>query len=830
MTRPGYAGLVCALAFVSGLVLPLPAFSQSGLSQNSGINASDTWAAFDLSVQSQSTINNTIQFFNPLTQSNATTYTLSGVPRTYHIELGFDSNGGAVMNLWPTGAPPDPTASDTSLVSMIRFAKGTFTIFDQNGAAIPSLPVASSVVDQNGVATITGTVPALNPLDWLGCNPLCSIFGSLVVPNIQTAAQATNSQLSYSGADAVLAGPTHTMSNVTSNATWTYASSGSVWLAQQATFYTNTPKNSSTRTLSFSNMSWNDNATNDATRIATGYKGTAPPAPTTATPPTITPATDPRCVPFLTNLGGPQNIAFSHGFLSNACVWERMVPWLNQDFRFGLELIPTYASRGLVGIASQGSQLVSDITTATGSNYILLGHSAGGLVSRVAAQHFQNLNPPINPAPVSGVITLDTPHQGAPIAGLPVGFVNNLVTGDATLLYDAFGCTSPSNFICLVASLYFSAATDLVEIGSLPDLVPGSPFLTNLNSQTENFLRAAVVGNTPRRFISTRVVNTFIFGNVCNPEDTCGERNWALFTEVLYDVIFSAWLFAEFDCILCDDPTFCSVADNLLNAWVTMDIVDFDYNFMTAPDFTHGQDGIVPSPSQNYPSTTAIQYPVSDADSHSAATHSDKSRHALDQALSLPPFLVPTQASCSFSVSPSSFATPSAATTSTFSVIAGGGCQWSAVSQNPWISITSGSGTSNGTVSFSVLANSDPFPRSGTITVGNGNASTTFTVQQSALCTYALSPETIAIPPGGGSATVNVSTPAGCPWLAIPNPTATWLSITAGGSGTGSGSFTVTAAANPGDGPNRHSLGHGSDRNGHLGQPNWHTRNGNGHG
>jgi hypothetical protein len=45
----------------------------------------------------------------------------------------------------------------------------------------------------------------------------------------------------------------------------------------------------------------------------------------------------------------------------------------------------------------------------------------------------------------------------------------------------------------------------------------------------------------------------------------------------------------------------------------------------------------------------------------------------------------------------------------------------------------------------------------------------------------------------------NVSTPMGCPWVAIPNPTATWISITAGGSGTGSGSFTLSAAPNPGD-------------------------------
>jgi hypothetical protein len=132
--RPSSLARCSTLLTLLVALSPIPVHCQSGPSQNSGISSSDTWAAFDLSVQTQATINNTTQFFNPVTQSNATTYTLSGVPRTYHIELGFDVNGGAVMNLWPTGASPDPAASDTSLISMIRFANGSFTIFDSRTA------------------------------------------------------------------------------------------------------------------------------------------------------------------------------------------------------------------------------------------------------------------------------------------------------------------------------------------------------------------------------------------------------------------------------------------------------------------------------------------------------------------------------------------------------------------------------------------------------------------------------------------------------------------------------------------------------------------------
>ena len=66
----------------------------------------------------------------------------------------------------------------------------------------------------------------------------------------------------------------------------------------------------------------------------------------------------------------------------------------------------------------------------------------------------------------------------------------------------------------------------------------------------------------------------------------------------------------------------------------------------------------------------------------------------------------------------------------------GTGCAWSATANVPWLSITAGaSGTGNGTVQFSVAANTDPTPRAGTLTV----AGQTFTVNQAAAsvsCSY----------------------------------------------------------------------------------------------
>src|SRR5271163_2084992 len=126
-----------ALCLLAALFLLFVAPARAQLSQNSGINTADTWVTFDLVVQTQATVNNSIPFTNPQTNATATTYSLAAKPRTFHVEIGYDTTGVVVMNLWPTGTPPNPITDDAGLVSMIRFASGNITVFDQNGVALP---------------------------------------------------------------------------------------------------------------------------------------------------------------------------------------------------------------------------------------------------------------------------------------------------------------------------------------------------------------------------------------------------------------------------------------------------------------------------------------------------------------------------------------------------------------------------------------------------------------------------------------------------------------------------------------------------------------------
>jgi len=86
-----------------------------------------------------------------------------------------------------------------------------------------------------------------------------------------------------------------------------------------------------------------------------------------------------------------------------------------------------------------------------------------------------------------------------------------------------------------------------------------------------------------------------------------------------------------------------------------------------------------------------------------------------------------TTTGCSYSLSPTSAIVTAFPGTGSFSINTGAGCSWTAVSNNPWITITGGSsGTGNGVVDFSFASNKAITPRTGTITAGGQ----TFTLTQ----------------------------------------------------------------------------------------------------
>ena len=147
---------------------------------------------------------------------------------------------------------------------------------------------------------------------------------------------------------------------------------------------------------------------------------------------------------------------------------------------------------------------------------------------------------------------------------------------------------------------------------------------------------------------------------------------------------------------------------------------------------------------------------------------------------------------CTFAISPQTQSLPASGGDGSVSVTAGSGCAWTAASGAPWITIVSGaSGSGNGSVSFRAAATNGP-ARTGTLTI----AGRTFTLNQGADCTIALSSTSATQPAAGGTGTFDVRTAQGCGWTSASN--APWLTVTAGGSGEGNGTVRYSAAGNTG--------------------------------
>jgi hypothetical protein len=155
-------------------------------------------------------------------------------------------------------------------------------------------------------------------------------------------------------------------------------------------------------------------------------------------------------------------------------------------------------------------------------------------------------------------------------------------------------------------------------------------------------------------------------------------------------------------------------------------------------------------------------------------------------------------APCTYSINPSSQSIAAAGGAGTnVGVTAGNGCAWTAATSDTWITITSGaSGNGNGTVGFTIAANSGG-ARTGTLAI----AGQTFTVNQAAAppapCTYSINPSSQSIAAAGGAGTsIGVTAGNGCAWTAATSDT--WITITSGASGNGNGTVGFTIAANSG--------------------------------
>ena len=147
-------------------------------------------------------------------------------------------------------------------------------------------------------------------------------------------------------------------------------------------------------------------------------------------------------------------------------------------------------------------------------------------------------------------------------------------------------------------------------------------------------------------------------------------------------------------------------------------------------------------------------------------------------------------ASCAFSISPTSMQqAPFAGANGSSTVTTSDGCAWTATSNTPWITVTSGAqGTTSGEVTFTVAPSTATSQRLGSLTI----AGRTFAVTQVGnTCSYVLTPASPTIGGEGGTGSITVGTASGCPWTATT--TQSWISVSGTGTASGSASYTVSA-------------------------------------
>ena len=146
----------------------------------------------------------------------------------------------------------------------------------------------------------------------------------------------------------------------------------------------------------------------------------------------------------------------------------------------------------------------------------------------------------------------------------------------------------------------------------------------------------------------------------------------------------------------------------------------------------------------------------------------------------------------SFTLGPTAQTIGAAGSDGIVNVTSPGNCAYTASSDASWIRITSGaSGTTPGTVGFTVDPTSESEQRTGTLTIGGQ----VFTITQDGLdCSYAVAPLEQSFDANGGANSASVSVTAGCAWSAASN--APFITINSGATGTGSGTVNYSIAPN----------------------------------
>lgn len=316
---------------------------------------------------------------------------------------------------------------------------------------------------------------------------------------------------------------------------------------------------------------------------------------------------------------GSRNLMLVHGFTSNGCAWKYLANGIVANGKVRAVSLPWSSSYSF-----QADRLRQEVAAegTTTLPFILVGHSQGGMVSRLAAQR--------GPASIRGVITIGTPNGGAPFArdfwkfGLALGAVSTVLPvrfGPALSSYVGTSVTLLKATACQVGSFWG---------GSICDGNPDGGTVRGINSTANPPIPgAAVVHHAGNDRLFYRMAGDFACAG-------CGTNATAAVTG-LYRAAMTCTvvngIFGFFFAPLWQSAWDCSLV------WGSIDALDWSWQQSVSGGAT--SDGFIPVTSQEWPGVSnpdrvfreSQQFRVPRGATHASELRDNRTKNSLNLAL-----------------------------------------------------------------------------------------------------------------------------------------------------------------------------------------------------
>ncbi|HEU0013598.1 MAG TPA: hypothetical protein VFQ45_07925 [Longimicrobium sp.] len=666
--RPTALAAVCAVLGLAacrdespvqpGPRLAAPAFP-AGINQpvDNAIDPSDTWVTYDATREHITYVSLAEPVVDAATVQPASEITLAQPAEVLHTEAGYDAYGTVRVNEYHQQPAQDPYEQPVDETRQIQVVGDQVTGHGYDGevtVAAQESDVAEAPLGElgslAGAQVTAGMIVDRQDVEYVSTNRVSA--QRLGIPDVPGATTRVERMaggrvlITTRSAETLPAhapGPPESAGRQETRVSRRYAPRRDKYVLEQLEVETRaeTARGRMTvrQTTQLRNVTWSVNARKDAERRVLRERAQAAGAPARSLDgdlpvdncPVDAPdctASDPNDPPPDGGGGTPpppsydscegadpagRDVVFQHGIYSSAATWGRMIPWMRSDFYLGCTLAPSLDSNAR--LEHQAGALKNRLWQTGRLGWVLIGHSQGGLISRHVAQRVGGY--------VHGVVTVGTPHHGAPITKAS----NTAVFGSMTAVtaLAASGCSVRSSFGCPKLAQFASGITVLASYGFsltqpvFEDLKPGSAFQQELNSQPEGFLRVGIQHFPKKLWVEWRLLGDNLYG----PDPQYGGPKWvkganaAFLTNTACGVV--GWLIG-----------FTGTAARCATRAAGMLATDLLWNFMTA---RWGKtDGIVPGSSQIYPNATE-NLSIPNGDSHVGETRSTHTRTRLRTAL-----------------------------------------------------------------------------------------------------------------------------------------------------------------------------------------------------